>query len=495
VGVALVALIICVDQLFAQSHALLGIDEYDDGVYLGAALRLVHGVIPYRDVGFPHPPGVLLLLLPLSIVSQVTGTRVSTGAARVQTAFVAAGNVFLLARLVRHRGMPAVLVAGFFLAVFPLAVFADRTVMLEPYLVLFCLLGASALFAGDDLADRGRLVWAGLAFGFAGAIKVWAIFPAVVAVVCCAPRLRQHGGPLLLGIVTGFVVPSLPFVLVAPGNYVRDIVTVQLERTPSSGDISIGHRLVYMSGIRSLPSVGLATAIAVGFILVVAGAFLVRPRPTRLDWFALGTASLTVAAMLVAPDFFPHYAYFTAAFLALLLAVSCDRLVRAASRRSATGPDSADGRSGAFAPTVVVILVLLVALFGVVRSFTWHESVDDPGPAIAEVVPRGACVVSDEPALAITANRFVPDSAGCPAVVDSFFTWLVVDPTNPPPSAGPFDPGLVGAWRSWFSAADYVILSPNPFRIPWTPKLTSWFRNHFRQVSSDGATVYRRVRR
>jgi hypothetical protein len=35
-ALASLALAVCVDQL-AQAHALLGLDEYDDGVYLGAA--------------------------------------------------------------------------------------------------------------------------------------------------------------------------------------------------------------------------------------------------------------------------------------------------------------------------------------------------------------------------------------------------------------------------------------------------------------------------
>ena len=54
--------------------------------------------------------------------------------------------------------------------------------LLEPWLVLFCLLGALAVFDGDRLAgSRRRLVWGGVAFGFAGAVKVWAILPVLVS--------------------------------------------------------------------------------------------------------------------------------------------------------------------------------------------------------------------------------------------------------------------------------------------------------------------------
>jgi alpha-1,2-mannosyltransferase len=36
---------------------LLGVTEYDDGVNFGDALRLVSGVIPYRDFVMVQPPG------------------------------------------------------------------------------------------------------------------------------------------------------------------------------------------------------------------------------------------------------------------------------------------------------------------------------------------------------------------------------------------------------------------------------------------------------
>jgi len=239
--------------------------------------------------------------------------------------------------------------------------------------------------------------------------------------------------------------------------------------------------------------------LAVVYVLVVAAGFAVRPRPRPLDWFALGTACLTVAAMFRAPDFFPHYAYFTAAFLALLLALACDRVVRSASGWSVTRPRTAGGsRSGTSMPAVILAVALLLAIVGVVRTLTRPGplgSSPDPGPAIARVVPRGACVVTDQPALALTADRFVPDSAGCPSVVDSFGTWIAADPANPPPLAAHPLSGLVAQWRSWLSAADYVVLSGDPFRIPWAPELRSWFLTHFRPVSTDDATVYRRVGR
>ena len=53
---------------------LLGVTEYDDGVYLGAALRLVHGVLPYRDFVLVQPPGLILVMTPVAALAKWTGT-------------------------------------------------------------------------------------------------------------------------------------------------------------------------------------------------------------------------------------------------------------------------------------------------------------------------------------------------------------------------------------------------------------------------------------
>src|SRR5689334_22729672 len=53
-------------------HALSGIHgsaekgNYDDGIYFGAAIRLIHGWLPYRDFLLPHPPGLTVLLSPIA---------------------------------------------------------------------------------------------------------------------------------------------------------------------------------------------------------------------------------------------------------------------------------------------------------------------------------------------------------------------------------------------------------------------------------------------
>lgn len=57
----------------ARPGELFGVAWYDDGVYFGSAVRLVHGVLPYRDFVFVQPPGITLLMVPVALLSKVTG--------------------------------------------------------------------------------------------------------------------------------------------------------------------------------------------------------------------------------------------------------------------------------------------------------------------------------------------------------------------------------------------------------------------------------------
>jgi hypothetical protein len=496
------ALGICLHQL-SLPGVLHGIDEYDDGFYLGTVMRLVNGTLPYKDFVYPQPPGLPLLLAPLGLVGRIVGTRTLMADVRILTAFVTAGNAGLVAFLLRRRGVVPALIGGVALALFPMAVTADKTLMLEPYLMFFCLLGMTVLFTGSDLASRRRLLFAGAVFGFACTLKLWAVLPAGIAFACCLPRWRDRARPLFGGLAAGFLVPVLPFFLLAPSNFLRDLVSIQFLRHHAPTTTSASERLLDVTGIPGLPSIhapyafafGLATVVAV----FVAVAFVVPVRRTTFDWFTLAAAIFGVAAMFISPDFHFHYTYFPAVFLALLLGVCCDRVARfvgsVAPRRLRMRP-----MLPAVAALVVIGLVGAVTLWGVgqVTKFDRADptiiTVGDKGIAVEHVVPRGACTVTDEPGLTVTANRFVPNRASCPDVVDTFSTWIAYDPNTLPPSSGPYDPQLVAAWRSWLGAADYAVLTDTPFRIPWSADLIAWFNQNYKLISTSyGAQVYQFV--
>src|SRR5579875_1598851 len=164
-------------QLAIPGH-LLGVTEYDDGVYLGASIRLINGVLPYRDFVLVQPPGVVLIMTPVAALSKAIGSGWAMGLGRLLTACAGAASVLLAGLLVRHRGLLAVIITCGIMAVYPDSILAAHTVLQEPWLVLAILAGLLAVFDGDRLTSSStRLAWGGVAFGFAGSIKLWAIFP------------------------------------------------------------------------------------------------------------------------------------------------------------------------------------------------------------------------------------------------------------------------------------------------------------------------------
>ena len=149
-------------------------------------------------------------MVPSALLSKATGTATAMATGRILTTLASSAGVVLVGLLVRHRGLLAVIVGCGIVAVYPDGVLTARTILVEPWLVLFCLLGALALFDRDRLTTSGRrLFWGGVAFGFAGCIEVWAIFPVIVLLVMLLPRIRR-AAVYTGGVAVGFLVPGRP---------------------------------------------------------------------------------------------------------------------------------------------------------------------------------------------------------------------------------------------------------------------------------------------
>jgi alpha-1,2-mannosyltransferase len=495
-GPGLLALGICAYRL-TLPHTFAGVHGADDGVYLGAALRLAHGVVPYRDFAFVQPPGIAWLMAPLGIFGD---SRDAMAAARIVTALVAGLNASLAAFVLRDRGRVAMLAAGLVLAAFPLAVSADHTLTLEPYLVLFCLLGTVTMFSAGELANSRRILWAGALFGLAGAVKAWAIFPAVAALCICVPLWRSAVRPFVSGLVLGFGLPSLPFLVLAPRNAVHDVVVAQLNRSTSGqGFQSVGERLELILGVGTPASAEANTRLAWSVALVLGGlvveVYLVSAVKSRLEWFVLGATALVFAYMLfVVKDFYDYYSYLTAAFGALLLGVCAAELadgIRGASRLIG---DSAGRIAAGAVPAGVIVAATLMLLSGTHYARVFLRGAYDPATTIDSHVSKGSCVVFDQVGTLIDSNRFFSSRPGCPALVDAFGLWLTDNHGIPPP-AQPTSEKFVAKWRSWLERADYAVFAvPHTNYVPWTTDLTAWFESNYRLVASAPQVyVYRHV--
>jgi alpha-1,2-mannosyltransferase len=480
---------------------VLTVTQYDDGPYFGSAVRLVHGVLPYRDFAFVQPPGITLLMGPAGLISYLTGTAWGLVIARFLTVLAGAAAVTLAGLLVRHRGVLAVLLACGVLALYPPGAGASHTVLLEPWLVLFCLAGAVAVFDGDHVtAATRRLAWGGAALGFAGAIKAWAIVPVLVIAVLCLPNLRRVA-VFVAGVAAGFLIPVLPFAIAAPRPFYDDVVVAQLARI-GHRDI-VWHRLESMIGIPGAQNWTRGTVLAaclalVAFVLITqAAAWLATRRPPPpLDWFATVSAALVVVIFLWPPYFASHYSAFLAPFLALALALPVSRLVAWASA-AGTRRHAAPGRTGLWFARAGLVLVGLAIVAGAVAqvpkgslSATRRAS---PGQ-VGRLVPAGACVATDQASFLLLANRFTSTVPGCSQMVDGLGTDLALSHGRRPSSGAGKVPAVAAAWNHAFSHAGYVLLSDKyRLRIPWTPQLKGYFDLNFkRMLDGYGYTLYKR---
>jgi hypothetical protein len=476
---------------------LTGVSEYDDGVYLGAAIRLTQGALPYRDFAFVQPPGMLLLMAPAAVVARMTNTVAAMAFARLLTVFASTACVPLAGNLVRHRGTLVTAVTCGILAVYPDDIAAAHTLLLEPWMNLFCLIAASAAFSNGMLARPARLAWAGVALGVAWAVKFWAVVPSAILLVLClivAEQRTRRMRAYLVGLVAGFAVPAVPFVLAAPVTFIRSTLLYQASRVGTFVPVSLrlahvtglidvlngegklslhsgahslfaGSVLAYISSARTgwLPlalTAVLAAAIAIGYMRQ-------RRRLSHLEWFSLATAALACTLILSYSAFFYHYPASVAPWLAL----------------------AAGGAVGGFAGSPR-FQRMLVAAFAVVILGVAALQLDEVAPlsaptsaAVVRLIPKGACVVTDVTPLTISANRFASLRPGCPDIIDSLATTLALSHGVSVQGGAASSRYVVAAWQSILSRAEYVWLSPgNARRIPWTHELSSWFRQNFRPV-------------
>jgi hypothetical protein len=473
---------------FVPKGHLLGVTEYDDGVYFGAAVRLVHGVVPYKDFILVQPPGLPLLMTPFAALSRVIGTPAGMALGRLLTALAGAASVPLAGWLVRRRGLPVLIITCGITAVFPYAIQAAHTVLQEPWLVLFCLLGLLAVFEDDRLTtSTRRLAWGGVAFGFGGAIKLWAVFPVVVLIVMLVLARRPRQGCVFTGgAAAGFLVPVLPFFALGPSNFYHGVFVAQVVRVDDVRT-SLWTRLEDLSGLTSSMH-GLIALVVVLIVVVVAAScvgasLLTRQLPPPLEWFVLVTTVVLLGAFVEPVDFYYHYAGFFAPFLALAIALPLGRL--AAALQDKPRVQISGFRAGGILSGVAGLLVLLMFL---AQAHTLSTARPSVVPTYADsIIPAGACVVTDQVSYTIMANRFTSDVPGCAQIVDGLGSDLdLSNGRNGVTDAGK-NPAVAALWMNAFRHAQYIWLSSaingiSDRRIAWNPALRAYFAANFTQV-------------
>jgi alpha-1,2-mannosyltransferase len=496
--------------MLSRSGFLTGVTEYDDGVYLGGAVRLISGALPYHGFAFVQPPGILLLMAPVAVIAKVSTATHAMAAARLLTVLASTACVPLAGSLVRFRGVFVTLVTCGLLAVYPDDITTAHTLILEPWMNLLLLTGVGLAFRCGRAASPRRLLWAGVAMGFAAAVKYWAALPALGLLVVCllsGPAGRKSLAPrYVLGALAGFAVPVLPFALAGPGLFLRSTLLDQASRAgtwvPASlrlahitglvdfldvkGDLSLRagtHSLFASGGVATAQttSAGWATIIAAAMIVaaLILGYARSPGRSSPLEWYALATCAGAVAAVLAYSAFFYHYADFAAPWLALSSGCAAGALGGVLGRRPRA-------RRALLAGAAIAIVG--VGAFQVRELAGLHTTSVYPDKVL---IPAGACVVTDEVSLTISANRF-STRPGCPDVLDALAVTLVEDNGVSVQGGAKALPRAVAAWQWIFSRAQYVWLSADSDRrIPWTHALTRWFGHHFKPRPAGGGATGR----
>ena len=512
-GAVVVALALRIFQLTRPAY-LLGVTEYDDGPYFGSAVRLLSGSLPYRDFVLVQPPGITLLMLPAALLGKLTGTATGMAAGRILTALASAAGVALVGLLVRHRGVLATLLACGILAFYPNSVAAAHTVLVEPWLTLFCLIGAVAIFDRDQLtASRRRLVWGGVAFGFAGAVELWAIMPVLAAFGLCLaaaapaaglmPRIRR-AALFAGGTAAGFLVPVVPFAALGPKGFYQSLIVAQVGKRAHPYRVPQWVRFRTMLDLPGLhpPLLGEVAAV-VGFVAValVVTWLLTRRLPATLEWFAL-VSSVLVTLMFMWPDqFHYHFVAFLGPFLGLSIGMVAGRLADAV---LATRLLRGEAWLRWFVPGVAGVLLAgctAVVARGEMDTARYVQSTPGTIAAIQrlqQIVPAGACMLTDQESYLIIANRATSDVPGCSQMIDTLGTDLGVSGGLRPGTGAGQDPAVGTVWRSAFSHAQYLWLTyQNTARVPWNHELWTYFKANFVTVLRDdrGDALYRRISR
>ena len=387
-----------------RGGGLFGIGNYDDGVYYAAATGLIHGLLPYQDFLLLHPPGMLLLLAPFALVAQLIGDSYGFAAARVAWMLLGALNAVLIWKILRPIGLIAAVFGALGYAVFHPAVYSDKSTLLENPATTALLIAMLLLqpLVYDNSLPRAKVFAAGALLGLTVTIKVWGVIT-VLIVLGWLLLLRRYGAALrvMIGAAAAATVICLPFFAAAPTAMWNQIVRDQLARRGGDDVTPLGRLDVMVGlGIIGRPHMPV-TVVAVVALLICA----------LLAW-RYGEARLAVllmlgqgAFLLSTPTWFPHFAGFTAAPIALTAGAAIGRVTALAR----SGP-------ARIAISAIAAIALLAYASGW-RDITYNRPLPENFRAFTAGAP--GCVTSDDATALVETDSLSRNlDRGCQFIAD-----------------------------------------------------------------------------
>ncbi|MCR6493743.1 hypothetical protein [Cellulomonas sp. P24] len=507
---------------------------YDDGVHLSLAEHLIAGRLPYRDVLFVHPPGIVLALTPAAALARVVGDPWALAAGRLLVMTVGVLNAVLIARILRRRGLVAALVGGLGYAFWGPAIAAERSIYLEPFIGLGLLIafaalarrhdaparpdaptsgsstrdhrlaGTSGVLAGHGmragrgvLTEHSALAVAGIALGVAATFKVWVVLDLTVVGFLVLARHGVRGAVRWVGwVLVGLTPIVLPFAWAAPRAMWDDVVLAQIGRPRTAGLL---HERLAELGPAGVAGVCVALVVLAAVALGIAGrrrrasgttgsrrtgGLHMRPPSQWSDpawWAVAGVVHL--AALVGAPSYYLHYTAFLAP-PACLLAGAAVGALSARARRSWGVVARRAGAGG-----------LVLALAGLALTFPALPSGPREDRALLAALTRTGCTWSENPSYLLVADaqtRMIAE--GCPGQPDLFGTVMTERGGYPVP--GIVDPSeSVAQMVARQVAASRTVLLPVGGPESWlAPVLGQDVSDGFTRVATTGGiAVWQRV--
>ncbi len=472
--------------------------EYDDGVYFGASVNLVHGILPYRDFALVQPPLITAFLAPFAILASSTGTRLAMEAARLFTDLISLLNVVLVALILRKRSNFRQTLGTSIMALSTSTLQASQTILIEPYLVALCLVAVLVLFEGEKLtSSKARIISAGVVLGLAGATKAWAIFPMLVMLYLLSRKIPKGWWRLLAGTAIGFSLAVLPFAIYAPLSFLKQVIVAQALRPQDGVD-----RLLRMIQLTGLPGISELAKVSphLGWVLVVVVYFSAAAiiylslkddgwaNNSDLAHLALLAAPTIGLVLSLSPSYFYHYGAFLAPYLAILYAtLNYDFYSRRVQKINISR------RSSIQKAIAAIFLVLVLADVSAAINPPKIRSEIPITPSISAALATSGCLWSSEPSLVLLANDFSADRNGCPHMVDYEGTTMEYLHVQLATAQRLESPQLQKLFLSWIHLSDVVIAPTFQLTSESTQYLTKHFHRIFISGRYSGFWIYKRT--
>ena len=225
--------------------------SYDEAVYATGTRLLLHGILPYRDFFWPHPPVGAVIFSPAMLLdSTAWGGPAAFGAARQLSLDYGLISVLLVFAIgYRLTGLWGAAAASLAWSLDPRAIGLSTQVILDGPMVMFSFAAILAYLAAHpalapEASPRRQLIGLALAggLGMLSALTKGVGVTVLIAMVLdlAWQRLRPGGGPkqalarqygsVLLGAGGVSSIALLPFLIAAPGELVRQAFFFQLLR-------------------------------------------------------------------------------------------------------------------------------------------------------------------------------------------------------------------------------------------------------------------------